>query len=179
MIPIVFCASFVPCVNATNPPETSWRRLKTRSTFVGGRFATIHVMARISANANAMPRNGAMIDGMSTLSRIPPHWTTSFPPAAIADPIMPPIRAWLELDGRPTNQVMRFHVIAPTRPAITTSSVITSWSTIPLAIVAATATETNAPAKFSTAALATARRGESAPSRRSSRSSSRCRGTRS
>ena len=24
MIPIVFWASFVPCVNATNPPETSW-----------------------------------------------------------------------------------------------------------------------------------------------------------
>ena len=35
MIPIVFCASFVPCVNATNPPDTSWRRRKTRLTFVG------------------------------------------------------------------------------------------------------------------------------------------------
>ena len=39
---------------------------------------------------------------------------------------------------------------------------IASWSTIPFAIVAATATETNAPAKLSTAALATAARGLSA-----------------
>ena len=75
---------------------------------------------------------------------------------------MPPISAWLELDGSPTNQVMRFHVIAPTRPASTMSSVIASWSTIPFAIVAATAIETKAPAKLSTAALATARRGRSA-----------------
>ena len=39
---------------------------------------------------------------------------------------------------------------------------IASWSTIPFAIVAATAIETNAPAKLSTAALATAARGLSA-----------------
>ena len=32
---------------------------------------------------------------------------------------MPPISAWLELEGSPTNQVMRFHVIAPTSPAST------------------------------------------------------------
>ena len=72
---------------------------------------------------------------------------------------MPPISAWLELDGSPTNQVMRFHVIAPTRPAMTRLSVITSGSTIPFAIVAATWIETKAPAKFSTAELATAIRG--------------------
>ena len=56
---------------------------------------------------------------------------------------------------------MRFHVIAPTRPARTMSRVMTSWSTI-LAIVAATAKETNAPRKFRIAALITAARGESA-----------------
>ena len=99
---------------------------------------------------------------MSTLSLIPPHWTTSLPSAAIAEPIIPPISAWLELDGRPTNQVMRFHVIAPTRPARTMFSVMASWSTIPFAIVAATLIETNAPAKLSTDALATAIRGLSA-----------------
>jgi hypothetical protein len=37
-----------------------------------------------------------------------------------------------------------------------------SWSTMPVAIVAATAKETNAPRKFRTAALRTAARGESA-----------------
>ena len=29
MIPIVFCASFVPCVKATKPPEMSWSRRNT------------------------------------------------------------------------------------------------------------------------------------------------------
>ena len=53
-------------------------------------------------------------------------------------------------------------LIAPTRPARTTSSVIASGVTIPLAIVAATSSETNAPAKLRTAALATAARGVSA-----------------
>ena len=47
----------------------------------------------------------------------------------------------------------RFQVIAPTSPARTTSSVITSASTIPVAIVAATSSETNAPRKLRTAAL--------------------------
>ena len=61
------------------------------------------------------------------------------------EPSTPPMRAWLELDGRPRYQVTRFHVIAPTRPAMTTSSVIASGSTIPDAIVAATLSETNAP----------------------------------
>ena len=162
MIPMVFWASFVPCVNATNAPETSWARRKPRFTFVGGRRAMNRVITRISTKAIATPRNGAMSDGMSTLSFRPAQWTTSAPSAAMAEPIMPPIRAWLELDGSPTNQVMRFHVIAPTRPAMTISSVIASWSTIPFAIVAATAIETNAPAKLSTAALATAARGLSA-----------------
>ena len=36
MIPIVFWASFVPCVKATNPPETSCSRRKTRLTGAGG-----------------------------------------------------------------------------------------------------------------------------------------------
>ena len=66
---------------------------------------------------------------------------------------MPPISAWLELDGSPRYQVIRFQVIAPTRPASTTSSVIVAGSTMPLAIVAATLIETNAPAKLSTAAM--------------------------
>ena len=74
----------------------------------------------------------------------------------------PPISAWLELDGSPRNQVIRFQVIAPTRPARMMLSVIAAGSTIPFAIVAATLNEMNAPTKFSTAAIATAFRGESA-----------------
>ena len=70
--------------------------------------------------------------------------------------------AWLELDGRPRNHVIRFHVIAPTRPARTTLSVIASGLTMPFAIVAATFSETKAPTKFMTAATMTATRGDMA-----------------
>ncbi len=70
--------------------------------------------------------------------------------------------AWLELDGSPRNHVTRFHVIAPTRPARMTLSVTASASTIPVATVAATLSETNAPAKLKTDATRTAVRGESA-----------------
>jgi hypothetical protein len=37
MIPIVFCASFVPCVNATKLPERICPRRKTRFTRLGER----------------------------------------------------------------------------------------------------------------------------------------------
>ncbi len=105
---------------------------------------------------------GERSPGRTTFSQTPSHWMTSQPAAAIAAPEMPPISAWLELDGSPRNQVTRFQLIAPTRPASTTLSVTASGSTMPVAIVAATAIETNAPAKFRTAASATAVRGVSA-----------------
>ena len=99
---------------------------------------------------------------MTTLSQMPFQLITSSPDAAIAEPATPPMRAWLELDGSPRNQVIRFHVIAPTSPARMTLSVIASGLTIPFAIVAATANEANAPAKLRIAARITAVRGVSA-----------------
>ena len=57
-------------------------------------------------------------------------------------------------------QVITFQMIAPTRPAKMTGTVIVVWSTMPLAIVAATATERKAPIRFRTAASATAARGD-------------------
>ena len=58
--------------------------------------------------------------------------------------------------------MIRFQTIAPTSPANTIVSVTCAGSTIPVAIVAATFSEMNAPAKLSTAAIATAARGDSA-----------------
>ena len=54
----------------------------------------------------------------------------------------------------------RFHAIAPMSPANTVSSVIVVESTMPLAIVAATASDRNAPTKLSDAAMITATRGD-------------------
>src|SRR5687768_17020773 len=162
MIPIVFCASFVPCVNATNAPETSWNRRNTRLTLPGERRRISHVIPIINPAPSASPANGAISDGISTFSRSPSHWTTSNPAAATAEPRTPPISAWLELEGSPRYHVTRFQVIAPTSPAMTTSSVITSGITMPFAIVAATSRETNAPATLSTAAESTAALGDMA-----------------
>lgn len=76
---------------------------------------------------------------------------------------MPPIRACDELEGMPSSQVSRFQTTPPTRPANTSSSVTMLESMRPLAIVAATAVDMNAPTRFSTAESRTAVLGLSAP----------------
>ena len=84
----------------------------------------------------------------------------------MAEPSIPPTSAWLELDGRPRYQVVRFQTIAPINPArmiFKPDSPTKSRSlTMPLAIVAATLKEMKAPAKLSAAAQRTATRGERA-----------------
>src|ERR1017187_4290854 len=77
----------------------------------------------------------------------------------MVDPITPPISACDELEGIPKNQVSRFQIIPPASPAATTLSVTSLVSTRPLAIVAATLSDRNAPTKFSTPDRATATRG--------------------
>src|SRR6185437_15833379 len=102
---------------------------------------------------------GASTAGRMTLATRLCHLTAWAPAAAS----IPPISACDELDGIPKNQVSRFHTIAPIRPAATTVSVTSLVSTRPLAIVAATARDRNAPIRLSTPDRATAIRGRSAP----------------
>ena len=105
-------------------------------------------------------RTGATSAGTITFSISPSPNTASAPSAANAAPTTPPISA-CELDeGSPKYQVVRFQAIAPISPAKTISSVTKSGLTMPEAIVAATASERNAPTKLSTAARATATRGD-------------------
>src|SRR6185437_12286966 len=103
---------------------------------------------------------------MTVVTRLRPLIACA-PLATIVAPIKPPIRAWLELDGIVKYQVIRFHRIAPiraartrTRPALPAR---TCGLTIPLAIVAATLIEMNAPAKLRIAESATATLGLRAP----------------
>src|SRR5438270_13470402 len=84
------------------------------------------------------------------------------PTAASRAPTTPPIRACDELDGRPKYQVIRFHAIAPTSPANAIVSVTFAAEMMPVAIVAATFSEMNAPAKLSSEASAIAGLGDSA-----------------
>ena len=84
------------------------------------------------------------------------------PAFASAAPIRPPISACDELDGIPSHHVRRFQAIAPISAASTSCSVARLVSMIPWPTVFATAVVTNAPARFATAAIRTATRGESA-----------------
>ncbi len=92
----------------------------------------------------------------------PFHWTPFEPDWTSAAPTSPPISACDELEGRPSHHVRRFQTIAPMSAASTVFSFARPVSIIPLPTVFATAVVTNAPARFATAATATASRGESA-----------------
>src|SRR5690242_15849128 len=99
---------------------------------------------------------------MMTLSTTPDH-STLVPPASAA-PTNPPNNACEEDDGSPKYQVTRFQTIAPTSAAkripipFDPSGVAIS----PLLTVFATPLPRNAPARFITAAMASAARGVSA-----------------
>ena len=73
MIPIVFCASFVPCVNATKPPETSWRAPEDAVHLARASAArTSQMIAIISAKAIAKPeRTARAATGLTTFSQMP------------------------------------------------------------------------------------------------------------
>ena len=96
---------------------------------------------------------------MTTLSRIPIHWTEWA--AARAAPTRPPMSACDEDDGRPKYQVIRFQVIAPIRAANTISRPPDPCgaSMMPSPTVLATEVEISAPTRFITAASASATRG--------------------
>src|SRR3954470_11810645 len=112
------------------------------------------------ATANAS--TGAIRAGTLTFPSRPLPSIADAPSAANAAPTTPPISACEELEGRPNHHVARFHMIAPMSPAKTTVGVMASAFTIPLATVAATASEMNAPTKLRSAANVTAIRGGSA-----------------
>src|SRR6476619_2643389 len=104
---------------------------------------------------------------MTAGSRIFDTTTEKFTPATPAPtstaPISPPKRACDELDGRPNNQVVRFHRMAATNPAKIMVGVTKASLTMPPEMVLATSVDRNAPATFSTAAISTATFGLSAP----------------
>src|SRR4051794_33938391 len=116
-------------------------------------------MIRIPMPAVTSASTGATRAGITTFSSRSSNCTPPAPTAAKVAPTTPPISACELDDGRPRYHVARFQAIAPTRPANTICGVMTSASTMPDAIVAATASERNAPTKFSAAAIVTAERG--------------------
>src|SRR5438105_12051678 len=112
-------------------------------------------------NPIAMPSSGATRMN-SPVFRSVGTTSTLGPAAATAAPANPPTSACDEEDGIPPSHVTRFQTIAPTRPAVTTASVIPSGVTTFFPIVFATASgNTRYAMKLKNAAHATAANGES------------------
>src|SRR5690349_3238603 len=138
MMPIVFCASFVPCIipieaalNICNLPNALF-------TSVGREFCKIMYKRAINKNPMHKPISGEENIGMITFQRtpLPSHqWVLagcdqiitlqSFRAAASDPPHKPPTSAWLELDGIPNHHVIRFQMIAPSNAQIRISEVTT------------------------------------------------------
>ncbi|GGT55451.1 hypothetical protein GCM10014713_56580 [Streptomyces purpureus] len=98
-----------------------------------------------------------------TILSTTPDQITSVPPASAA-PTMPPNSACDDEDGRPKYHVTRFHTIAPTSAAkrIPMPREPSGVAIRPSLTVLATPLPRKAPARFITAAIASAARGVSA-----------------
>src|ERR1043166_4746534 len=108
------------------------------------------------------PASGEGIIGTTTFGHNPVcRLSPDQLPCAVAPaaPLTPPIKAWLELDGRPPNQVIMFQLNAAINAHKTVANVTAFVSTNPLPIVDATAPPNNAPVRLKKAAIAIACRG--------------------
>jgi len=105
------------------------------------------------------PRNPPTGDVTRPISdfRVPSHSSARRPPAAKPEPRRPATSAWDSLEGSPKYWAPRAQIVAARSVAATVSSVTWLGSTIPAAIVFATAVPMNrAPARFSSPAMITA-----------------------
>ena len=74
----------------------------------------------------------------ATVLSTPPATSAPTPDLAMTAPTMPPISAWLLLEGMPYHQVMTFQAMAPTSAPNTTWWSTMPGCTMPLPTVAAT-----------------------------------------
>ena len=111
--PIVFCASFAPCVNATNVPDASWPRPKAAVADAAGQPPEHPVDDDQQRKAHRMRARARSVPGSRHCGQARATSTPSSPDCASAAPTRPPIRACDELEGSPNHQVSRFQAIAP------------------------------------------------------------------
>ena len=116
------------------------------------------MIATITTKPSEKATRGESSIGMTTLLITTDQLAVT--PAASAAPTRPPMRAWELEEGSPYHQVMRFHAMAPSRPAIT---ITRACEPVPGSMVSDTVVATfcprNAPTKFMIAAMASATRG--------------------
>src|SRR5664279_3182938 len=129
MMPMVFCASFVPWLKLIQAALNNWPRPNTRLTRGGLQFRSSTISRAMMPNPTTMPQAGERNIGPPTLGQSPSaEWVSGFQidhritdqslaAEARVAPQSPPISAWLELDGRPNHQVARFQTIAASNAA--------------------------------------------------------------
>ena len=114
IIPIVFCASFIPWLILNVAAESNCNFLNKLSALATVVYRERFKVRIIKNNPRAQPIRGERTIKTAVLT-IPFQTRTFVPPFTRPAPMSPPISACDELLGRPSHQVMRFHVIAPTK----------------------------------------------------------------
>src|ERR1700758_2573739 len=100
MMPMVFCASLPPCPRLYRLADSSCRRLKRRSTLLGGVRKYSHDTVSMKNEPSTKPSSGEMKMNATVFMR-PSKLSEAQPDFASAAPTRPPISACDELDGMP------------------------------------------------------------------------------
>lgn len=113
MTPILFCASFAPCVKLSSADEASCECLKKWSFVFSEKYFAMAETILVIKNPANNPRNGE--NTMASMMIVNPfNCKADMPLIANAAPTKPPIREWDELDGNPKYHVIIFHAVALT-----------------------------------------------------------------
>ncbi len=94
--------------------EINWSFLNIPPAAATEKYREEFKVRVIKINPRAKPMRGERMMKLAVLI-IPFQTRTSVPPFMRPVPIRPPMRAWEELLGRPSHQVMRFQIMAPPR----------------------------------------------------------------
>ena len=121
--PIVFCASFAPCVNAIHVPEKSCPMRNVRLPTPGvSRWKSQKIASSSRNAAGERDRRRPERRDHAPCARGRASSRRSSPDCASAAPTRPPISACDDDDGRPSHHVIRFQMIAPITAASTVCS---------------------------------------------------------
>lgn len=138
MIPMAFCASFIPCEKDIQAAESICNLLKCWFSFLGAEFLKSQEMITIKNSPPRKPRMGETNIAM-VIFVIPCITTILKPAATMPAPRSPPIREWETLTGMPEKLAKAVQALAPIKATKTKGKLAYSGSIIPFPIVAATA----------------------------------------
>src|SRR5579862_2476101 len=116
MMPMVFCASLVPCARETMHADPTCPMRKPWLRDLADILLLIRYSSQVPTAATRAAITGDRMAGMMTFDTRPDHKTAEPPAAASVAPMTPPMMACEELDGMPNSHVSRFQMMPPARP---------------------------------------------------------------